>query len=117
MTTIDGSQVTIHEVSEQGNSEEGSAPSDGSAAPGSFPAGLNPYIIAVWAIAAGLIIGGVVMLNRARDPFTSGPGGAGYMPLSLILLNVAPYALLAGTLTLVALMFWHAVLWRQRRKS
>jgi hypothetical protein len=76
--------------------------------------GINPYLVVLWVIAAGLIVGGIAMIAKARDPLSSGPGGS--LPLSYLLVTVAPFALLGGTLTCIALLFWHAVQWQKRHR-
>ena len=77
--------------------------------------GINPYILVLWVIAAGLIVAGAAMIAKARDPFSSGPGGS--LPLSYLLVTLAPYALLGGALTCLALLFWHAVQWQKRHRG
>lgn len=76
--------------------------------------GINPYIVVLWVIAAGLIVGGIAMIAKARDPLSSGPGGS--LPLSYLLITVAPFALLGGTLTCIALLFWHGAQWQKRHR-
>lgn len=106
--------VTIKEVDELGNVDDRSKNNEPGRNPGSVPAGANPFIIGAWILAAGLLLSGVMMLIQSRYPSAAGNVGSGNIPLSLILLNVAPYALLAGVLTVAALMFWHASQWQHR---
>ena len=76
--------------------------------------GINPYIVVLWVIAAGLIVGGFALIAKGRDPLSSGPGGS--LPLSYLLITVAPFALLGGTLTCIALLFWHGAQWQKRHR-
>lgn len=106
--------VTIEEVDELGNVDDRSKNNEPGGNPGSVPAGVNPFIFGAWILAAGLLLSGVMMLIQSRDPSAAANVGSGNIPLSLILLNVAPYALLAGVLIVASLMFWHASHWQHR---
>ncbi|PTT67277.1 hypothetical protein [Arthrobacter sp. HMWF013] len=76
-------------------------------------ASVNPFIVALWLLAALLVIGGVWVSANAASMMgtTSGPP-----PLAYVLFNFAPWAVLAGLLDALALLFWHALEW-QRRKA
>jgi hypothetical protein len=76
----------------------------------SWPA-VNPFIVALWLLALALIAGGVsVFLNSAM---VAGPMGGG-MPLSFLIFTLAPYAVFGGLVTIVCLLFWHALQWQRR---
>lgn len=75
----------------------------------------NPFIIVLWVLALGLTIGSVwVQLNAFSY---SGPmPGSGGPPLGFLLMNFAPQAALAGTLSIICLLFWHAMRWQRARQ-
>ena len=104
-------QVNFHEVDGYGNELE-----DSPEAGVDTRARSNPFIIVLWALTAGLIVSGIVMIVKAREPLSVGPAN-GYLPLPYLLLTFAPQVLLAGALTAVALLFWHAARWQKRRAS
>lgn len=73
---------------------------------------INPFIVALWLVAVLLVAGGVwVSANAASMMGTT----SGTPPLAYILLNFAPWAVLAGMLDALALLFWHAIEWQRKK--
>ncbi|HEY8294519.1 MAG TPA: hypothetical protein VIG41_04215 [Micrococcaceae bacterium] len=105
-------QVVVRELNDHGREIDSSGPVVPPEEELTSRRGINPFIVVLWILAAGLVLSGIGMIAQARNPLSAGPG---YMPLSYVLINVAPYALLAGALITGALLFWHAVQWQRHR--
>ncbi|WP_426227244.1 hypothetical protein [Pseudarthrobacter sp. DSP2-3-2b1] len=73
---------------------------------------VNPFIVALWLVAAILLIGGVGVSANAASMM--GPNPA-VQPLAYILMSLAPWAVLAGLLNVLALLFWHAIEWQRKK--
>jgi hypothetical protein len=108
-----GNNIRFREVDQAGKPIEPSFDLvESSAAGPSAWTSVNPFIVALWLAAAILLTGGVwVSLNAA---IMMGPS-AGSQPLAYILMSLAPWAVLAGLLNVLALLFWHAIAWQRKK--
>ncbi|MGX1162691.1 hypothetical protein FBY31_3247 [Arthrobacter sp. SLBN-100] len=74
-------------------------------------AAINPFIVALWAVAA-VLVGGIIFAFLTTS-LAVGPS-SGSMPASFVIFTFAPYAVLSGTITVICLLFWHALQWQRR---
>jgi hypothetical protein len=77
----------------------------------------NPYILALWITGVALVAGGVALTWRATATNLSfGFNGLEPVPIEMIIQQItwtiAPVMVSVGALTIVALLFWHAIRWR-----
>ncbi|WP_309109109.1 hypothetical protein [Arthrobacter sp.] len=135
MEQAKANQVSFRELDQNGNpldpARTGKATTasvvDSSGPEGREPrrVSINPFIVALWVLACFLLVGGVGVhmdvISPPDGPF--GPDGvygvAGpviEMPLTYVLMNFTPYAVLSGTLGIMGLLFWHGVQWQRRRQ-
>jgi len=108
--------VRFREVDQHGNpiDQESFGYEEGLDAGRPVWAAVNPFIVALWALAAVLLTGGVwVSANAASMMGTT----SATPPLAYVLFNFAPWAVLAGLLDALALLFWHAMGWQRRQHS
>ena len=73
---------------------------------------VNPFIGALWLLTILLIGGGAWVFLNADS--IMGPSPSGGMPVSFLAFTFAPYAIFAGLIALIGLLFWHALQWRRR---
>ncbi|UZX01613.1 hypothetical protein F8G81_02475 [Arthrobacter sp. CDRTa11] len=113
MEQTESNGIGFREVDQNGRAvDPETAGSTGTgAAPGSQAGNLrlNPFIIILWILAVGLnaaaVWGYVNAFSQGPIPGNMGP------QVAFFVLSFAP---LAGTLTVISLLFWHAVQWRRR---
>ena len=80
----------------------------------------NPFIIALWIMGPALIIGGIILQARTITStyFSSGFAGSSSaeMPMEMVMqqliYTVAPAMISTGLVTIVGLLFFHALRWR-----
>ena len=109
-----GNHITFREVDQDGKpiGQESFGHEEGGDATRPIWTSVNPYIVGLWLLAAILVAGGVWVSANAASMM--GPT-SGTPPLAYILLNFAPWAVLAGMLDALALLFWHATEWRRKK--
>jgi hypothetical protein len=109
-----GNHIRFREVDQDGKPIDQEALLHGEGVDAVSPSltSVNPFIIALWLVAVILLAGGVwVSANAASMMGTT----SGTPPLAYILLNFAPWAVLAGMLDALALLFWHAIEWQRKK--
>ena len=118
MEQAEANKVGFHEVDQDGNPADPETASGGHDAGGTKGAGrtgFNPFIAILWILAAILVVGGIWVFTNAFS--NTGPtSSSGSIPLGFVLINFAPQAVLAGTLAMICLLFWHAVQWQRARR-
>lgn len=118
MEQAEANQIRFREIDQDGNPVDPAIappqdrPRSGPGRPVRMSA--NPFIIILWVLAAILLTGGILAFIEASETLGS---GSNPMPLYFVLMNIAPWAVLSGALALLALLFWHAAQWQQRRKQ
>ena len=118
MEQAEANQIRFREIDQDGNPVDPAVarpqdqPRSGLDRPGRRSA--NPFIIILWVLAAILLTGGIWAFLEASQTLGS---GSNPMPLHFVLMNIAPWAVLSGALAVLALLFWHAAQWQQRRKQ
>jgi hypothetical protein len=114
----EANQVRFRELDQDANHadpEAAGGSQDPSGPRGAGRTGFNPFIAILWIVAAILTVGGIWVLTNAFS--SAGPtSSSGAVPLGFILINFAPQAVLTGTLTIICLLFWHAVQWHRARR-
>jgi hypothetical protein len=109
-----GNHIRFREVDQDGKPIDQEALLHGEGVDAVSPSltSVNPFIITLWLVAVILLAGGVwVSANAASMMGTT----SGTPPLAYILLNFAPWAVLAGMLDALALLFWHAIEWQRKK--
>lgn len=115
MEQAEANKVGFHEVDQDGkpaDPEAASGDPDADGTKGAGRAGFNPFITILWILAAILMVGGIWVFTNAFS--NTGPtSSSGSVPLGFVLINFAPQAVLSGTLTVICLLFWHAMQWQR----
>ncbi len=75
----------------------------------------NPWVVVLWVLALGLSAAGLWATWYAQDLYASPTIGnvESYYVMPAVLSAIAPWLLGVGLLALVAVVFLHAVRWRQ----
>ncbi|WP_457965166.1 hypothetical protein M1E17_02300 [Arthrobacter sp. D1-29] len=117
MEQTEANSIRFREVDKDGrpvDPETAGGTGAGASAPGSQAGNfrVNPFIVILWILALGLNAGSVwayanAFSNVGPVSDTTGP------QLAFFLMSFAP---LAGTLTVICLLFWHAVQWQRRSR-
>lgn len=78
--------------------------------------GRNPFIVALWFIGVAFVAGGVILQWQASVSGYNSSFSADEIPVEVIIQQlvwtITPTMISVGAMTLVALVFWHAVTWR-----
>ena len=118
MEQAEANKVRFHEVDQDGRPTDPEAAlgdHDADGTRGARRAGFNPFIAILWILAAILVVGGIWVFTNAFS--NTGPtSSSGSVPLGFVLINFAPQAVLSGTLTIICLLFWHAMQWHRARR-
>ncbi|WP_461163768.1 hypothetical protein [Arthrobacter sp. R4-81] len=127
MEQAKGNQISFRELDQNGNpldQETATSGMDSSGTEGREPKRVfvNPFIVVLWALACFLVVGGVWVHMDVTSP-PDGPfgpdgvyGPVTEMPMTYVLMNFTPYAVLSGTLAIIGLLFWHAVQWQRNKQ-
>lgn len=79
----------------------------------------NPFIVALWIFAVVFSVGGVVLQWQASISSYNRSFNADEIPTEVIIQQlvwtITPTMISVGAMTLVGLVFWHAVTWRAAR--
>lgn len=127
MEQAKANRISFHELDQNGNpldQETATSVTDVSGRAGreTTRLSINPFIVIIWVLAVVLITGGVWVHMDVTSPpdVPIGPDGVygpvTEMPLTYVLMNFTPYAVLSGVLAIIGLLFWHAAQWQHKRR-
>ncbi|WP_022883595.1 hypothetical protein [Glaciibacter superstes] len=79
----------------------------------------NPFIVGLWIFAVVSLVGGVILQWQASVSSYNRSFNADEIPIEVIIQQlvwtITPTMISVGAMTLVGLVFWHAVTWRAAR--